>query len=90
MERILKVKIWWKTCKSIIYCYFFLNSSDYRNIPDLDRYDHADLADEEEEEEMDYQTRMAAEQEMEKRDRIYGARRWNRVDEDEGRINYSF
>lgn len=39
---------------------------------------------------MDYQTRMAAEQEMEKRDRIYGARRWNRVDEDEGRINYSF
>lgn len=55
----------------------------------MDRYDRADLADEEEEEEMDYQTRMAAEQEMEKRDRIYGARRWNRVDDDEGGIDCS-
>ena len=62
----------------------FLNFSDYRHIPELDRYDAADLVEEDEGEEMDYQTRLAAEQEMEKRDRIYGARRWNRVDDDDG------
>ena len=50
----------------------------------MDRYDAADLVEEDEGEEMDYQTRLAAEQEMEKRDRIYGARRWNRVDDDDG------
>lgn len=33
---------------------------------------------------MDYQTRMAAEQEMNRRDRVYGARRWNRVGEEDG------
>ena len=62
-----------------------INYSDYRAIPDLDRYDRNDLAeDDEEEEEMDYQTRMAAEQEMNRRDRVYGARRWNRVGEEDG------
>ena len=62
-----------------------INYSDYRAIPDLDRYDRNDLVeDDEEEEEMDYQTRMAAEQEMNRRDRVYGARRWNRVGEEDG------
>ena len=63
---------------------WILNFSDYRHIPELDRYEAADLVDEDEGEEMDYQTRLAAEQEMEKRDRMYGARRWNRVDDDDG------
>lgn len=33
---------------------------------------------------MDYETRMAAEEAMNKRDRVYGTRRWKRVEDDDG------
>ena len=86
-EKTQMERIWWKICKSTKVRNLFLNSSDYRHIPDLDRYDHADLDDDDVNDEMDYQTRMAAEEEMNKRDRVYGTRRWKRIEDEDG-ISY--
>ena len=59
--------------------------SDYRAIPELDQYDRAGLAEDNEEEgDMDYKTRREAEEEMDQRDRGYGRRGWRNAMEEEG------
>ena len=58
---------------------------DYRPIADLDKYDREGLASEsEEEEEMTYEQRVAAEQEMDARDRGLISSRWQGRHIDEG------
>ena len=62
-----------------------MNDSDYRNIPELDQYDRAGLAEDNEEDgDMDYKTRREAEEEMDQRDRGYGRRGWRNAMEEEG------
>ena len=60
-------------------------NSDYRAIPELDQYDRAGLAEDNEEEgDLDYKTRREAEEEMDQRDRGYGRRGWRNAMEEEG------
>lgn len=59
--------------------------SDYRKIPELDQYERNDLAEEDEEiEGMDQETRLAAEREMDERDRGLRGRRFKNAMEEEG------
>ena len=63
--------------------------SDYRNIPELDQYERNDLAEEDEEiEGMDQETRLAAEREMDERDRGLRGRRFKNAMEEQSTQYY--